>query len=54
MTPLPDRTVIIGLIATVAVCFALVFWFVRLHPGPTSQPLQWRTVPADRPAQPLI
>lgn len=41
MTPWPDRAVIVGLLITMGVCFALVFWFVRLHPaGPP--PLEWR------------
>ena len=40
MTPLPDRTVILGLLATVALCFALVFWFVRISPGPERQPVE--------------
>ena len=47
MTPLPDRTVVVGLIATVALCFALVFWFVRLQPQP-EPPLQWRQGPSAR------
>ena len=33
MNPLPDRTVVIGLVATLGVVFALVFWFVRLAPS---------------------
>ena len=45
MPPLPDRTVILGLVATVGICFALVFWFVRLQPGP-NPPLQWRDAPS--------
>jgi len=45
MTPLPDRVVLIGLIATIGLCFALVFWTVRLQPGPGRQ-LQWRESPA--------
>ncbi len=54
MTPLPDRVVILGLLATVLVCFALVFWFARSTPGPARQPMLWREPPAGRPAQPLI
>jgi len=54
MTPLPDRTVILGLLATVALCFALVFWFVRINPGPERQPMLWREAPAGRPAASLI
>jgi hypothetical protein len=44
MTPLSDRVVIVALIATVALVFALVFWTVRLQPAP-EQPLQWREGP---------
>lgn len=54
MTPLPDRTVILGLLATVALCFALVFWFVRINPGDARQPMLWKESPAARPARPLI
>jgi hypothetical protein len=49
MTPLPDRVVLIGLVATIGLCFALVFWTVRLQPGPQQQ-LQWREPPAPAPA----
>lgn len=50
MNPLPDRVVVTALVATVGVCFALVFWFVRLHPS-QELPLQWRDGPsAARPA----
>jgi hypothetical protein len=54
MTPLPDRVVLIGLIATIGLCFALVLWTVKLQPGPQQQ-LQWRDSPAqpNRPTQPL-
>lgn len=45
MTPLPDRVVITALLATVGVCFALVFWFVRLQPN-QELPLQWRQGPS--------
>ncbi|CAK6696219.1 hypothetical protein VB716_04240 [Synechococcus sp. CCY9201] len=41
MTPLPDRIVIVGILATVGLCFALVFWTVRLNPG-GEPPMQWR------------
>ena len=52
MNPLPDRTVIIGMVATLGLVFALVFWFVRLSPSQTL-PLQWRdTAPAPTPAVP--
>ena len=45
MTPLPDRVVIVALVSTVALVFALVFWSVRLHPAP-QEPLLWRQAPA--------
>ena len=52
MTPLPDRTLILGMLATLGLVFALVFWFVRLAPS-TEPPLQWREVaPQNRPAAP--
>ncbi|MEI6615161.1 MAG: hypothetical protein WCL59_01160 [Cyanobium sp. ELA507] len=54
MNPLPDRVVILGLVATVALCFALVFWFVRATPGPNQQPMLWRESPNNRPAPPLM
>ena len=41
MTPLPDRTVILGMLITLGLVFALVFWFVRLAPSP-GPALQWR------------
>ena len=41
MNPLPDRVVIVGLVATLGIVFALVFWFVRLQPA-KDLPLQWR------------
>jgi hypothetical protein len=43
MQPLPDRVVVVALVATVGSCFALVFWFLRLQPP--QQPLQWRQGP---------
>ena len=45
MTPLPDRTVVIVLVSTVALVFAIVFWSVRLQPAPQA-PLLWREAPA--------
>ena len=45
MTPLPDRVVLVGLLATIGVCFALVLWTVKLNPSP-EQPLQWRDAPS--------
>lgn len=47
MNQLPDRTVVIGLLATLGVVFALVFWFVRLAP-PTERPMLWRQAPGER------
>lgn len=48
MNPLPDRVVILGLLITLGVCFALVFWSVRLnsHREPL---LQWRENTAPQP-----
>ena len=51
--PLPDRVVILGLLATLMLCFALVFWSVRLAPGPEQRPLQWREQPAAPSNRPL-
>lgn len=45
MNPLPDRVVITVLAATVGICFALVFWFVRLQPS-QELPMQWREGPS--------
>jgi hypothetical protein len=57
MNPLPDRVVILGLLITLGLCFALVFWSVRLNPRPEPQ-LQWRenTAPQtlDRRPQPSL
>jgi len=52
--PLPDRVVILGLLAILMLCFALVFWSVRLAPGPGNQPLQWREQPSAPSNRPLI
>ena len=41
MSPLSDRVVIVALVATLGVVFALVFWFVRLQPA-RELPMQWR------------
>ncbi|MEN9495469.1 MAG: hypothetical protein RLZZ516_620 [Cyanobacteriota bacterium] len=43
--PLPDRTVVIGLLITLGLVFALVFWSVKLSPA-ADPPLQWREAPA--------
>ena len=53
MNPLPDRVVILGLVLTIGICFALAFWTVRLSPR-GEPPLQWRTPAPERPAGPLI
>lgn len=45
MNPLPDRVVLVVLLSTIALCFALVFWTVKLQPRPEPQ-LQWRDAPA--------
>jgi hypothetical protein len=47
MNPLPDRVVLLALLTTIALCFALVFWTVRLQPRP-EPPLQWRDGPTVR------
>ena len=41
MPPLPDRVVLLGLILTIALCFGLVLWQVKLHPS-GEPPLLWR------------
>jgi hypothetical protein len=46
--------VLLGLLATLLLCFALVFWSVRLAPGPQQRPLQWREQPAAPSNRPLI
>ena len=51
VNPLPDRTLLIGLLATLGLVFALVFWSVRLAP-PSQPPLQWREGPLPAPAAP--
>ena len=44
MTPLSDRVVILGLVVTVALCFALAFWAARLNPS-REPPMLWRDSP---------
>lgn len=53
MNPLPDRVVIVGILLTIGICFALVFWTARLSPS-GEPPLQWRSPGPERPAAPLI
>jgi hypothetical protein len=48
MNPLPDRIVIVALLTTVTLVFALVFWTVRLQPPPEA-PLLWRQNPGATP-----
>ncbi|MFO7630381.1 MAG: hypothetical protein R6W06_12875 [Prochlorococcaceae cyanobacterium] len=48
MTPWPDRVVIAAVLATMGLCFALVFWFVRLHPAPPPA-MEWRQPPPQLP-----
>ncbi|MEY4800958.1 MAG: hypothetical protein RLZZ274_68 [Cyanobacteriota bacterium] len=48
MNPLPDRLVILGLLITLGLCFALIFWSVKLNPKPEPQ-LQWRDRPSGQP-----
>ena len=54
MNQLPDRTVIVGILITLGIVFASVFWFVRLAPS-TEPALQWRdsapVVPRNPPDQ---
>lgn len=53
MNPLPDREVILGILITLGLCFALVFWSVRLNSRPEPT-FQWRDntgpgIPSRRP-----
>lgn len=48
MNSLPDRVVIVALLTTVTLVFALVFWTVRLQP-PAEAPLLWRQNPGATP-----
>ena len=43
-SPLPDRVVIVVIVATIGLCFALALWSVRLQPA--EPPLQWRPAAA--------
>jgi hypothetical protein len=52
MNPLPDRVVIVAILLTIALCFGLAFWTVRL--APKAPPLQWRQAPEMRPGGPVI
>ncbi|MEB3350982.1 MAG: hypothetical protein VKM01_01510 [Cyanobacteriota bacterium] len=46
MTPLPDRVVVVSLLACIGLVFALVFWSGRLHQPAGDPPLLWRDPPA--------
>jgi hypothetical protein len=49
MNPLSDRTVVVALLGTVALVFALIFWTVRM--APPEPALRWReAAPQVRPA----
>ncbi len=37
--------VILALVITIGLCFAMAFWYARLHP-PVVPPLLWRQSPA--------
>jgi len=50
--PLPDRVVILGLLATLMLCFALVFWTVRLAPGLGAHPCNGVSSPPPPPTAP--
>ncbi|MFN5117219.1 MAG: hypothetical protein ACK5FE_11270 [Cyanobacteriota bacterium] len=52
MNPLPDRVVLLSLVITVCLCFALAAWTVRLHPS--EAPLQWRAPSRGAPAGALL
>jgi len=45
MNPIPDRMVIVALLITIGLCFAMAFWYARLHPT-VAPPLLWRNGPA--------
>lgn len=44
MGPLSDRTVILVIVTTLGLVFALVFWFGRLNP-PRQDQLLWKDSP---------
>lgn len=47
MQPASDRTVLISLLITIGLVFALIVWFVKLTPDPGA-PLLWRDGPGQR------
>jgi hypothetical protein len=46
--PLPDRFLLLAILATLVLVFAVVVATAKLQPAPS--PLQWREAPAGRPA----
>lgn len=48
--PLGDRQVILGMVITLGLVFALVFWYVRLK-GPSEPPFLWRSPAPTPPAK---
>ncbi len=52
MNPLPDRVVIVAILSVVGLCFALVFWTVKLQPR-LELPMQWRESPPAAPVKGL-
>lgn len=49
--PLPDRLILLALLATLILVFAVVLVTAQ---GPAHQPLEWRDPPAVRPGAGLI
>ena len=47
MCSLSDRTVIVTLLCTLGLVFALVFWFGKLNPA-REAPLLWKEAPPSR------
>ncbi|MCP9828685.1 MULTISPECIES: hypothetical protein [unclassified Synechococcus] len=47
MGSLSDRTVIVSLLCTLGLVFALVFWYGKLNPAPEA-PLLWKEAPPSR------
>jgi hypothetical protein len=47
MGSLSDRTVIVSLLCTLGLVFALVFWYGKLNPPPEA-PLLWKEAPPSR------
>lgn len=51
MGSLSDRTVIVSLLCTLGLVFALVFWYGKLNPAPEA-PLLWKEAPPSRSTPP--